>query len=151
MLRDVPEIYSFCFLSYSRTSLLQYGDWNVESQVGVQQSDPIGPLLFCLTIQPLLGSLRSTLKAGYLDDITLGGPAQIVAADVHTVLREGQDLGLNLNVGKCEMIRGRFSGSLDPTVASFITVDPSAAVLLGAPISTGASMDNAHLIKVLPQ
>ena len=61
--------------------------------------NPIGPHLFCLTIQPLLESLRSTLKAGYLDNITLGGPAQIVAADVHTVLREGQDLGLNLNVG----------------------------------------------------
>jgi len=143
VLSDVPEIYSFCYLSYSRTSLLQYGDWNVESQVGVQQGDPIGPLLFCLTIQPLLCSLRSILKAGYLDDITIGGPSQIVAADVHTVMREGQHLGLNLNVGKCEVIKGRFSGLLDPTVASFLKVDPSAAVLLGAPLSTGASMDIA--------
>ena len=41
------------------------------------------------------------------------------------------------------MIKGRFSSSLDPIVASFITLDPSVAVLLGAPLSTGASMDNA--------
>lgn len=143
VLRDVPEIYSFCYLSYSRTSLLQYGDWHIESQVGVQQGDPIGPLLFCLTIQPLLCSLRSFLKAGYLDDITLGGPSHIVSEDVHTVMRDGQDLGLDLNVGKCEVIKGAFSGSLDPTVGSFITVDPSAAVLLGAPLSTGVSMDQA--------
>ena len=141
--RDVPEIYNFCHSAYSGTSLLQYGEWLIESQEGVQQGDPIGPLLFCLTIQPLLNALNSSLKVGYLDDITLGGSSQVVSEDVSTIIREGQELGLSLNICKCELIKGNFSGDLDALLASFIAVDLSAAFLLGAPLSSGSCMEES--------
>lgn len=49
----VPELYKYCHLSYSNSSFLRFGEFLVESQVGVQQGDPLGPVLFCLAIHPL--------------------------------------------------------------------------------------------------
>ena len=77
----VPEIYEFCFLSYGSPSCLKFGCRSISSQNGAQQGDPLGPLLFCLTIHPLLCSLTSSLTIGYLDDITLGGEEATEAAD----------------------------------------------------------------------
>ena len=44
------------------------------SEEGPQQGDPLGPLLFCSTIHPLITSLSSGLTLGYLDNLTLAGP-----------------------------------------------------------------------------
>ena len=77
----------------------------MSSQEGPQQGDPLGPTLFCLAVQPLLSSLSSELTAGYLDDFSLGGPEQVVARDVDTVITEGSKLGLHLNFDKCELFQ----------------------------------------------
>ena len=69
----LPELYRFCHTAYGGTSLLQFGEHSTNSAEGVQQGNPLGPLLFCLTVQPLLNSLSSKLRLGYLDDVTLGG------------------------------------------------------------------------------
>src|SRR5215470_5111097 len=39
----LPEIYRFCFTSYSEASFLQFGDRSILSQEGGQQGDPLGP------------------------------------------------------------------------------------------------------------
>ena len=67
---------------YGVSSVLAFGDKTVASSSGVQQGDPLGPLLFCLAIQPILDFLSSPLKVGYLNDVTLGGPELTVEADV---------------------------------------------------------------------
>jgi len=67
----MPEVYSFCCSAYNQPSILFFGQYTVQSQEGVQRGDPIGPLLFCNTIHPLLSSLHSNLNIGYLDDVTL--------------------------------------------------------------------------------
>ena len=54
-------------------------------------------------------SQKSALNLGYLDDLTLGGQVDVVAADVLTVAEAGRDLGLILNISKCELIAQRFS------------------------------------------
>jgi len=51
---QLPKINRFCHLAYQNTSLLKYLSEIVESQEGVQQGVPLGPLLFCSTIQPLV-------------------------------------------------------------------------------------------------
>jgi len=86
----MPEIYAFCHSAYSQSSTLFYGPLRVLSQVGPQQGDPVDPLLFCNTIQPLLHSMESLLALAYLDDFTLGSPAEVVARDVSKVVEIGE-------------------------------------------------------------
>ena len=47
--------------------LLFCGDHTIASEEGVQQGDPLGPLLFCLTIQPFITKLPSDFSIFYLD------------------------------------------------------------------------------------
>ena len=51
---NVPELYRFCHLAYSSDSILKFGQFTIMSQEGVQQGDPLGPLLFCLSVHPIL-------------------------------------------------------------------------------------------------
>ena len=50
----------------------------------MKQGNPLGPFLFCNTLQSTLQSLTSELNLGYLHDLTLGGLQSEVAKDVHT-------------------------------------------------------------------
>ena len=83
----IPELYAFCRSAYSQPSCLFFGPYIVSSEEGAQQGDPIGPLLFCNTIHPLMSSLKSNLSLGYLDDVTLGGTVKTVASDVAEITR----------------------------------------------------------------
>ena len=94
--REVPELYPLCYAAYSSASFLKFGAHTVLSQEGVQQGDPLGPLLFCLTLQPVLNSLQCKLKLGYLEDVTLGGSFQTVADAVALLKSSGEAIGLHL-------------------------------------------------------
>ena len=96
--QQLPEIYTFCHLAYGNPSILKFGNRSVISQEGAQQGDPLGPLLFCLAIHPILTSLSSNLVAGYLDDITLGGDEKTLAHDVSTIRARGEAMGLKLKM-----------------------------------------------------
>ena len=81
----MPEIYRFCHLAYVVSSALKFCSNTMSSQEGVQQGDPLDPLLFCLSIYPLLFACKSQWKVAYMDDIILGGPAAVFATDVALV------------------------------------------------------------------
>ena len=70
-----PTIYPFVHSLYSAPSLLRWGDKSIFSAEGVQQGDPLGPQLFCLTLHRHCLQLRSELCIMYLDDVTLVGLA----------------------------------------------------------------------------
>jgi hypothetical protein len=107
-IRDrLPELYPFVYSSYSEPSVLHYGSLSICSNEGPQQGDPLGPLLFSNTIQPLLNSLTSELSIGYLDDLTLAGSQDVVAEDVSRIVDMGGALGLSMNVSKFEFIAYR--------------------------------------------
>jgi hypothetical protein len=57
------------FLSIAISPVL--GNHIVESAEGVQQGDPLGPLLFTLAIHHLLSHLKADLKVFYMDDDSL--------------------------------------------------------------------------------
>lgn len=138
----LPHLYHFCWSSYHSPSVLQFGDKIVMSAEGVQQGDPLGPLLFCLTIHPLIASLSSSLRIAYLDDVTLGGELDVVNQDVASVASQGAAIGLSLNASKCEFISQSECPSGLPT-SDFIHISPANAELLGAPLFSGTTLDNA--------
>ena len=86
------------------SSSLMWGDEVVESAEGVQQGDPLGPLLFCLSIHKMAAKLKSELAIFYLDDGTLGGNWEDVVNDMKMIEDEARDLGLLLNRSKTELI-----------------------------------------------
>ena len=146
--KRIPELYNFCHLAYSSPSSLKFGKWSIESQEGVQQGDPLGPMLFCLTIHPLLSSLSSILTVGFLDDITLGGIEDTVARDVQCIIDGGQELGLKLNIPKCELITPSDDLPTSAILSSFQKLKPSQSNLLGAPLTTGSAMDDSLLSRL---
>jgi len=102
--QQIPEIYNYCRSAYMHHSVLWFDEHMIWSEEGPQQGDPLGPLLFCLTAQPLLNSLHSPLIVGFMDDFTLGGPEDVVDQDIAKVTSTGANLGLSLNVNKCEIV-----------------------------------------------
>ena len=91
----VPELYPFVYSAYSSPFSLFFGDSVLNSSEGVQQGDPLGPLLMCLTIYDMLKNLGSEFRVFYLDDGTLGGSLDEVLGDVQMVKRAAGDMGLN--------------------------------------------------------
>ena len=145
MVDRLPELYAFCYSAYSQPSTLFYGPYRISSQVGPQQGDPIGPLAFCNTIHPLMISLVSDFVVGYLDDLTLGGSVGEVAEDVARILSAGDELGLELNIPKCELITQDDLIVEDNLLSSFIRVPVSETALLGAPLFPGPFLDKAWM------
>lgn len=137
----LPDLYPYCFSAYSQSAFLYYGNDIILSQEGTQQGDPLGPLLFSNTIQPLLHRLSSNLQLGYLDDLTLGGPIDSVCRDVAEIREAGAEMGLVLNPVKCELISHRDDAVSDQFVQSFSKVDIGDATLLGAPLFPGPVLD----------
>ena len=90
---------------YSCQPFLLLGKDSIRSCCGVQQGDPLGPLGFALTLHPRIEKIKAelpglTLNAWYLDDGTLMGHPEDLAAAPHIVERDGPSLGLHLNRSK---------------------------------------------------
>ena len=73
-----PEIYRLVYSAYSSEPILTFGRYEILSSEGAQQGDPLGSLEFCEAMHPLLMSLRSSVKIGFVDDVTLSGDLQTV-------------------------------------------------------------------------
>ena len=147
-----PDLMAFVHSAYSSPSSLFWGDKTLQSSEGVQQGDPLGPLLFCLSIHQLCSQLKSELCLFYLDDVTLGGCKEDILHDLEVVEREGVDLGLHLNhLGlhlnhqKSEVICG--DGDTRAAVLSSLegahVVDRSDATLLGSSIGDVSSISTS--------
>ena len=141
--KSLPEIYRFVYSTYAFHSTLQLGQFSIPSEEGIQQGDPLGPLEFCLSIQPLLEDSLLELVIGYLDDVTLGGPVDILASDIERIRSAALKLGLILNEKKCEVIINDKSLPLigGTILENFTVVQKEEAYLLGAPLLPGHAVD----------
>jgi len=139
--RRIPEIFAYCHSAYGQPSVLFHGQYIVSSEVGPQRGDPVGPLLFCNAIQPLLNSLDSELNLGHTDSVSLDDPADGVAADVAQIAKVGGDMGLHLNTSKGELIGHSNFSTSDALLQSFTRVDVCDDSLLGAPLFHSSQLD----------
>jgi hypothetical protein len=159
-----PQLLPFAFSTMNFMSDLQFGDFVLRSDEGVQQGDPLGPLYFCLVCKELLESLKSELVLGYLDDITLGDDAPVCLEDFLRLEAASAKLGLTMNRSKCEVIgHNDVSRALFSASGVFLPEsDKSTAVLLGSPLSAGQHLNDildgkkqelqrlAHRLKLMP-
>ena len=69
---DFPDIYNFINFCYGGISDLQWLDYIINSEVGSQQGDPLGPLLFALVLHCFVKVLQQLchFSLWYLDDIS---------------------------------------------------------------------------------
>ena len=78
-----PEVFNWINFCYGDPSVLDCEGHVIESSCGVQQGDPLGPLLFALALSSITRRIRNEtsldLNIWYCDDGTLMGKQQEVA------------------------------------------------------------------------
>ena len=102
-----PSLLPWVSYMYANHSHIIFGDMVISSQSGVQQGDPLGPLLFSLPLLLIIEEIKKEcdllLNVWYLDDGTLVGTAPEIAKALEIIQKKGPKLGLHLNLSKCEI------------------------------------------------
>src|SRR2546425_508310 len=88
-----PGLLPLISYSYGTPSSLWLGEEILTSDEGVQQGDPLGPLLFSLTLHLLLSGHGDAFVCGYLDDVGMGDKVSDLVSHVHTLEKEAKTLG----------------------------------------------------------
>ncbi|KAL5500326.1 hypothetical protein EMCRGX_G011871 [Ephydatia muelleri] len=151
-----PSIFPFIHSVYSAPSSLFWDDRVIHSCEGIKQGDPLGPLLFCLSIHHLLLALHSELSMSYLDDISLGGDVEDISNDLVMFKQGAKDVGLQLNPNKCEIISvvPDSQNSILSLVPGSRIVNLSMATLLGSPLGdvpgiSSVLTEKTNLLKIM--
>ncbi|KAL0218867.1 hypothetical protein P9112_004520 [Eukaryota sp. TZLM1-RC] len=77
LIHYLQELMPYFQTTYCKNSDLHFGDSILKSSSGVKQGDPLGPLLFCLVIHPILLQFQEMFPSlkmiAYMDDVVLIG------------------------------------------------------------------------------
>ena len=152
MLRQVrlhmPGLAPWAEWCYDHHSRLLFHHSPLLSEAGVQQGDPLGPLLFALTLQPALRAAAAgaagqapELTFAFLDDACLAGGSRQVAAGLTRLAAAGRQVGLELSPSKCVLtVCAGPDGTVDRRAfpAGIQVNHTGATCLLGAPIGPQA-------------
>ena len=154
----MPGLAAWADFCYARPSKLLFGSHVLPSECGVQQGDPLGPLLFSLALQPILQELAQSRAPGglelvysYLDDLCLAGDAGAVLSALQTLQSRCAAVGLTLSTGlvtdtgealskdKCELILTAGAAStvdVPPFPSDFKVTRDGDFELLGGPVGS---------------
>ena len=100
-----PSLAPWVDWSYGETSFVRIGDARISSERGVQQGDPLGPLLFSLALHRAVGRVKLRVPAecpgildfsvAYLDDMFVAGTDDAVAWFCEALSSELGSMGLS--------------------------------------------------------
>ena len=144
-----PSLSRWVTWCYAEESDLYFGKTRLGSAAGVQQGDPLGPLLFAAALQATATELRAgplDLAFFFLDDGVLAGDVAAVGAALGVLQARAAAIGLHLNLSKCEAVS---TGASQETLSNHLphdllfAADGSSRVLqhfelLGAPVGDTA-------------
>ena len=140
------EIAKLSILAYSKPSSVIASGHSITSSTGVQQVDPIDPLLFELAVDQIASGVESEPNVWYLDDATIGGSHESVLNDVQRCITGLKRIGLIVNPKKTEINVGLAAGKFPRVVNSFNELLPEIKVteltkmeLVGSPILADAT------------
>jgi hypothetical protein len=107
-IENFPEMARWVSYCYTTASYLFLRDNVIWSQSGVQQGDPLGPLLFSIVLNQLTDKIQLScpillLNKWFCDDGTMIGSREEVVKALNIIIEEGESLGLILNLNKCEI------------------------------------------------
>jgi len=102
-----PNAYNWSKWLYEDHTPLLFGNYIIWSETGVQQGDPLGPLLFCAAIHPIAEKINKEcnldINAWYMDDGNLLGDQEKLLRAWEILSTELPKIGLHLG-DKCEWI-----------------------------------------------
>ncbi|KAL0215884.1 hypothetical protein P9112_008068 [Eukaryota sp. TZLM1-RC] len=108
LLQYMPKLMPYFQSTYCTYSNLHFGDIILSSSSGVKQGYPLGPLLFCLAIHPILLQIQEMFPSlkmiAYMDDVVLIGDLNIVKQATVCFKELFTKIGLRLNLLKCVLL-----------------------------------------------
>ena len=137
--RLLPGISPWVESCYGVSSILNFGDSTILSTAGVQQGDPLGPLLFSIMAQPVVERLQEVeglvQNAWYLDDGILVGTREALVEAWDLLVAEGEPRGLHLSRGKSLVFCPHHDPEdQDPLGRGVVRGEGGGFKLLGAPL-----------------
>ena len=134
-----PELLPWVLWCYGTHSALWHPMGRVSSESGVQQGDPLGPLLFALVLQKIISAvdmddecIQMLFNAWFLDDGVLAGTKSAVLRAMHLIEELGPPFGIFINLAKCELCSRNELSSTFPVMIKSSQVPHFE--ILGAPI-----------------
>ena len=150
--RVCPGLLKWVQFCYSTHPFLYEGDVIFESCQGVQQGDPLGPLLFALTLMPLVKKIAAKynllVNAWYLDDGSIIGKADEVVKVFNLLMEEGPEYGLILNQSKCEIWWPSTVAQYSLFPSAVIRIEEEGVDLLGALLGSSDFANRITMIRV---
>ena len=148
----IPSMAAWIENCYGSQPILHLGEQTILSSCGVQQGDPLGPLGFALALHPIVEKIKEKvpgllINVWYLDDGTLCGSLDDLAAALTIIEDEGPALGLHLNRSKCLIHSIADTPINNPSLAN-IPIVSGGFDLLGAPLGSTAYCEATFLKRV---